>query len=774
MKKIRKLLTFILVSAVTATSIISCGNSKDVRKGRYMESEINIPDNVEDIVSINERKDKVIDLVSRDEVGNFKYYQSKDERKSWDEVQNILPQSNFEGEICGDNIGINDNGDAFISYSKYTKEQVDKIEELKKAEEGIDESMYSDIKPIRYYMLYKKGGETKEIDLSALNLSYISKIKYAPNGDLFILDNKMEEDGKDIIYQLDKDSFKVKNKYEFQSGYLNDFCFLDNELVVGTYEEVIRYDLKNGKKKSTIKELKNKAITSPYIASNEKDTIYYLGSKGLYSYKINDKKPKLIIDGSLSTLGDESNYCVNFIKCKNGDFLGAFINTSSESQAKLIRFKYDKNALFRPEKQLTLYSLYEDYNIKQAIVNYQKKNSDVYINYEVGIDYEDMSSGEQIKTSDIIKSLNTEIMAGKGPDIILLDGIPSQGYKDKNLLSDLSSIIKKKDGKLFDNITKAYTKDGKIYSYPLKFSLPKIVGKDIEGVSDLKSLAEKIDKMGSEDKNILDIYNENELLCYLYNSCSSSWIKNKKVDEAKLKEFLECSKKIYDKVIASHTEESKANHEKLLKEIQEYQSLDEYYEESITYGGDVIYNVIFNNSPKYSIGAIRSVEDLSVLSVFKEKHGVNNNVWNGTLGNYCIPTKEIAITKGSKNKDVAKKFVESLFDEDFQSNASYDGFPINKVALEKSLNIKDDHIGGYSFCNPENEEESVEINVKPLSKEESDSFLKGVESVEVCATSDLSIYEKIKDDIINYIAGKTSVDEAIKKVKSNLEIYLSE
>ena len=43
--------------------------------------------------------------------------------------------------------------------------------------------------------------------------------------------------------------------------------------------------------------------------------------------------------------------------------------------------------------------------------------------------------------SDALKTLNTEIAAGNGPDVILLDGLPVESYIEKGLLEDISDVI---------------------------------------------------------------------------------------------------------------------------------------------------------------------------------------------------------------------------------------------------------------------------------------------------------------------------------------------
>ena len=58
--------------------------------------------------------------------------------------------------------------------------------------------------------------------------------------------------------------------------------------------------------------------------------------------------------------------------------------------------------------------------------------------------------------SDALKTLTTEIMAGNGPDVLLLDGMPVETYIEKGVLKDLSALIKESGGSYFENILNAY------------------------------------------------------------------------------------------------------------------------------------------------------------------------------------------------------------------------------------------------------------------------------------------------------------------------------
>ena len=76
-----------------------------------------------------------------------------------------------------------------------------------------------------------------------------------------------------------------------------------------------------------------------------------------------------------------------------------------------------------------------------------------------------MSGSDGVTADDAIKSLNTEVLAGKGPDVLVLDGLPADSYVEKGALCDISNYVvqaNESEG-LFTNIMDAYTSDNKIF-----------------------------------------------------------------------------------------------------------------------------------------------------------------------------------------------------------------------------------------------------------------------------------------------------------------------
>ena len=71
-------------------------------------------------------------------------------------------------------------------------------------------------------------------------------------------------------------------------------------------------------------------------------------------------------------------------------------------------------------------------------------------------------------------------MAGNGPDVLILDGIPVDSYVEKGILADLKGLVEEIEGAdgLFTNIKEAYLRDGKMYEMPSRFGFSVVEGEE--------------------------------------------------------------------------------------------------------------------------------------------------------------------------------------------------------------------------------------------------------------------------------------------------------
>ena len=116
---------------------------------------------------------------------------------------------------------------------------------------------------------------------------------------------------------------------------------------------------------------------------------------------------------------------------------------------RVLKYTYSPDTPAEPDTELTVYSLLDNSYIRQVAAIFQKKYPDIYLSLEVG-----MTGEDGMTTTDALKTLNTEIMAGNGPDVMILDGIPEDTYIEKGMLADISSILDKaeKEDGILDNI----------------------------------------------------------------------------------------------------------------------------------------------------------------------------------------------------------------------------------------------------------------------------------------------------------------------------------
>ena len=107
-----------------------------------------------------------------------------------------------------------------------------------------------------------------------------------------------------------------------------------------------------------------------------------------------------------------------------------------------------------------LYTLKDNDQLQQSAKLFEEKFPEYQVVIDVGVSEED---GKTV--SDAIRSLNTEIMAGNGPDIILMDGLPIEDYIEKGVLEDLSDMVEsvKENGEeFFENVLSSYKKGEKV------------------------------------------------------------------------------------------------------------------------------------------------------------------------------------------------------------------------------------------------------------------------------------------------------------------------
>lgn len=829
-KKLKKIIA-ITLSFTLAIGIAGCskGSGKS-SMGRYVEERYESPTSAyaENLAMLEDGKIAMIDY--SDEIEGQAIFISEDGGETWTNEKLELPKQEGK-ETYTNNIGYISDGRILISYyfeEPYVEPVADENEDSV-ATEGEDSNImteedYSYEEPEFKYSVIETDGTITDIDLDleAYNSDEESwgytTFKCGPNGDVFFTAGSNNE----LVVQFDGETFEEKYVYE-GSDYIDNFVFVGDSLITTSYDAIIEYDITTGKEKGNLKALEKEVLGESsnyyptFINSGSKDTLYYYTTLGLYAYDMKSEKSNMIIDSGISTFGDSESQLMGLIEKGEKNFLAIFSDWENGGIS-VINYTYNPDIPSVPENQLVVYSLLENNAIRQAISSYAKEHPDTYVKYEIGLNY-----GDGVTQSDALKTLNTEIMAGNGPDVVILDGLTAESYIEKGLLEDMSDIINPlvEDGTIFKNIADAYTNDGKIYQIPTSFKYPILLGnkEDVDSVSDLNSLVELTKKLSTQtDKRIFDNYfNAKSLVYSLYYLYGNDWLNDDNtINEEALNNFFTKANEMYGYLQTNEEAYAKTMEDKysqlegyddgfnmsvdseeyIDEEVdgeyseEDYEDLYEVYDLQY-YLNPSIYadSFLFERTSSLSMGGISGTYDYGTLvTVLNNSPDVSYKVLTRGEENIFIPSNIVGINAKGKNKEQAKEIVASLLNGNSSERYSSNGFSINQNIFNDTFSIEKMKEEGYELELDEATNHytqgtwgwsddlgnSKEVSILLPNDEDVSKLRDEIKSLNVGTTVNTVLLTEVAKQFDSYAQGEISLEDAINTVVDNLDLYLSE
>lgn len=378
---------------------------------------------------------------------------------------------------------------------------------------------------------------------------------------------------------------------------------------------------------------------------------------------------------------------------------------------------------------------------------------------EVGISEED---GKTV--SDAIRSLNTEIMAGNGPDIILMDGLPIEDYIEKGVLEDLSDVVKgvKTNGEeFFENVLSSYEKGENLYAVPSRFSVPIIIGKEgavtpdeVTGLSGtLKTRTEEqIKGIARNATKSIPL-----LLLTFWNDIISE---ENMVDQEVLSTFLEEAKLLFD---ASDIDLE-------LPYYQEVPPFQEMIEAYPNYSGDVGVTMAFQKDI-LSVDEMDMGQTLSQLESVSANSPVFYDYLNSESGKKFIPKWIFGITASSEKKEAAKAFLSYFLSSENMDQYDWT-LSVNKTSFRKTLPISETK-EQMTVMYPE--QDSAEgIRIQKLNAEEAEEFVNFLSEADTKIAVEQALFEEILTQAEHYVYGEESLESAVNAIVEKIEIYQAE
>jgi ABC-type sugar transport system, periplasmic component len=704
------------------------------KMGRYMEKKVEFPDFKKDemALTILENSSYQIELYTRGKGKYFRYTLEKD--MTWKSSE---PGWLNDGKLTGrnkelDSICFGQDGNYYAVYTVYDK---DSISHIIKSTDGGKTAQEIDIP-------YLKKEQTKR---DYKFYPTIQTIKVLKDGNLVLF----EIQSSNLLQIFSPEGEKLDKVSISNEDYEANYMVYGNDIIAAADDNksIMIYNTVTKQVDRTIDyEVKSHSRS---FAVKEDGTVLVGDSSGIHRIRKNGTLWETPVDGVLNSMSMPTIYFRGLFVKEGGqeEYFASY--TSNDDSFQLLHYVYDKDVSAVPAHEITVYSLQENKTIRQAISMFQSKNADIKVNYTVAMGEEGGS------VSDYIRALNTELLAGNGADILLMDGLPVASYLEKGVLTDYCDVITQlaKSGELLPNITKNYEKDGKVYQMPLRFGLPVILG-DTGALSNVKSMDAVI---GYVQKNTRLPYTSSitykEILQNYLALYSGELFKNGLLDQQQLEAFLEKLKKLADNSKAKEQDEENdasdadsdfINSNKLFR--------------SRSLG-------IVNHKYVCELDQINGFTDLMIPEgILKKQKDMDYT----TINQMFLPKGMVGLNHASKEPDIAKQFISYLYSQEVQDVNLYDGFPVNLKSLQK-WNVKEEE---GIFSGGDNEGNEVSGGWPSIEKRE--AFMEKINGLTVPIEINQIVDSIIIKEAIPFFAGKISAQQAAAAANNKINTYLSE
>lgn len=725
----KRCLSILLIALILLPGAALAGDTQAM--GRYVENTIQLPDELTYIVKLFMSEDErlmIVGVVIKDTAEDVKTYIQDDQ--GWTETACLQTESGF--------YDITQRGEeTYVLYYYHNSE-----------------GEYESIKAGRI-----SDGEMIPLDLDLSGLSPL-KLEIAADGTLLI----QSDDG---IFAYDPKTSEMIERFDVLEGAFTtqgDAFFA----VSSANQSVLQYNVATGQ---LINDMKNAPITGEDVLAYDGQSLYLANTGGIYRITPGGSIWEQLVDGNLTSLCQPSISPRSMV-IHDGD---VYVSAYDGQGPVLLYYSYDEGVSTLPLYELTVYTLYENDMLTMAVSQFQKQNPDYKVNITVLLD-----EGAGVTADDAIRALNTELLAGKGPDVLLLDGLPMSGYIEKGVLYDLSKMVSELNdaGELISSLFTPMYQDEKIYTVPTSCKLyAALSNSDEVGEADtLESMIELIEQSSAESP-IIWRTRQGYFNIFLPTSYPVWFGADGQLDEAMFKRYLEAVDAIY----ACAGAEIGESDEGISDDKRNYLWVMEYYD----VGGGIM-----NGQGDYFVDLdLRRVKDgrslfhpIKISSFNKDMIELTLlNEISGTLAwlpgqadRAYSPSGMLGVNAHSTQIEAAIELVRTALSQDVQDVDTYTGLPVNPKSLdkfvEKDSSISSVGTGGTDPVTGEHYEMHGEWPVRAV-RERIAAMLS--EAATPYIPND-TLLDMIMNELASYFNGEMDAQTATSLVSAKVRAYLAE
>ena len=498
--------------------------------------------------------------------------------------------------------------------------------------------------------------------------------------------------------------------------------------------------------------------------------LYYICPDGLYQANAGSTMLVQIADGKLMTAGKSNiEACAMLFDPANNPII-AYTQGGSLS---LIAYHYDENVPTEPNNLLSVYALYDSQTLREYVNLCQQAYPDIIIDLTIGL-----PKGTAITRDDAIRTLNTELLTGNGPDVMILDGLPVESYIQQGVLLDLAPVVQPMldSRELQENVAGAFKTGDTIPAVPTRFLLPTIWG-EVTGLNTLADLA----AWAQANPDALPVYalDPELLIGTFYLSCAPAWFNDAgQLDEGKIAEFLTNLKAIrgdwtYEAGVQKGGEDFKAAAAENGIQVTDWNPYDwsvPRIEEAM--GGIMMMKGLQKQLPRLLRGK-SSTSEVNGELIASSISGGSFAPLPGQAEGCFVPMLTVGVSRSSVNAEVALAFVSYALGAKAQDVIIDDscGFPVNIMVLDamlvESSDSEEEMSGGGGA-------DGIEWTDTWLDRTQCDQLREIINGLHTPVLVDYTLYQMIVNESTAFFDGRMDASETARNICAKANAYLTE
>lgn len=496
------------------------------------------------------------------------------------------------------------------------------------------------------------------------------------------------------------------------------------------------------------------------VAAADQGGICFADSAGIYRAASGGGLVETLLEGGGRAFNQDSLYLTRLAAAGSGEILLAARDISDSEAADrrgvLLRYYFDETLPAENAKKLVVWSLEDQPTVRAAVLAYSRSHTDVTVNYQPALG----PGAGKAERADALTALNTALLAGAGPDVLILDGVPWQRYASQGLLAELTGVGTQG---LQENLVEPLKLEGALWAVPARFTLPVLLGQeqDLTGLATPQAVVDKVLAMaprpagmngGSEEyyrlrtgqeRYALSFISQSVLFDYLYPLYTPALVEGGALNEEALAQMYRQMQAVSGAygLPAENTPNGVG--------VDVWSVGDELYEFGL--GAALgwcdladLDMLSFNNA--YAL--VEGGDELGKEFTAKVRAAARPGMAQGLFTPVCLA----AVNAGSGQKEEAQSFVQALLGDEVQKSPLGDGLPVQKEALGELLR----EASGAGA---------------PLAAQDLAAL------IQACATPiqrDWQVEEALRGPALAVCGGEKTVEEAVAAAKQALSLYLAE